>query len=409
MAQVLAESGDVRHGFSYIGKRNHDFGRITGIAVTIKGNILLCDYDERHLILVGPYGNYLKKLDVDSEPYDMAITSQNIGYVTQPNSKTVLQIDPDRMVLLFKTTCTDLNTSVLCVTTTQTFLYFGVIKDGCVHAGGVNEKQISSSIRLISNDLHEIGLPVVKFHIVNNTYLSCIGGRNYIKYYKSVHEHGNIPIIATMDTPTDICSDNYDHIYVSGQGSNNIHRLEDVESKKTRCERAPKRTEKDWKVLDIPLDSQHGIKEPVAVCFNKDFITEVRIPCTDRTNSSGLCCIYDNEKNITEKDMAQVLAVPGHVRHGFSYVGQFNHDFGRITGIAATIKGNILLCDYDKKNLILVDPLGNYLKKLNVDSEPYDIAITSQNIGYITKPKSRSVIQIDPDRMGNISRQHATT
>ncbi|VDI12805.1 Hypothetical predicted protein [Mytilus galloprovincialis] len=97
--------------------------------------------------------------------------------------------------------------------------------------------------------------------------------------------------------------------------------------------------------------------------------------------------------------MAQVLAVPGDVRHGFSYIGQFNHDFGRITGIAATIKGNILLCDYDKKNLILVDLLGNYLKRLNVDSEPYDIAITSQNIGYITQPKSRSVIQIDPDRM----------
>ncbi|CAG2221892.1 unnamed protein product [Mytilus edulis] len=97
--------------------------------------------------------------------------------------------------------------------------------------------------------------------------------------------------------------------------------------------------------------------------------------------------------------MAKVLAVPEHIRHGFSYIGQFNNDFGRITGIAATIKGKILLCDFDKKNLILVDPLGNYLKKLNVDSEPYDIAITSQNIGYITQPKSRSVIQIDPDRM----------
>ncbi|VDI65795.1 Hypothetical predicted protein [Mytilus galloprovincialis] len=95
----------------------------------------------------------------------------------------------------------------------------------------------------------------------------------------------------------------------------------------------------------------------------------------------------------------QVLAVPGHVRHGFSYVGQFDHNFGRITGIAASIKGNILLCDYNKKNIILVDPLRNYLKKLDLDSEPYDVAITSQNFGYITQPNSKSVLQIDPDKM----------
>ncbi|XP_071141554.1 uncharacterized protein [Mytilus edulis] len=274
MAQVLAVPGDVRHGFSYIGQFNHDFGRITGIAATIRGNILLCDYDKKNLILVDPLGNYLKKLDVDSEPYDVAITSQNIGFITQPNSRTVLQIDPDRMVLLFKSTCIDLNTSVLCVSAPHNCLYFGVINDGCVYAGGVNYKKISSSINLISNSGREIGhvgSPVVKFYTANNIYLSCIGGQNYIKYYKSVHEHGNIPIIATMDTPTDICSDNYDHIYVSGQGSNNIHRLEDVESKKTSRDRANYKTEKDWKVLDIPLDSQHGIKEPVAVCFNKDF------------------------------------------------------------------------------------------------------------------------------------------
>ncbi|VDI34090.1 Hypothetical predicted protein [Mytilus galloprovincialis] len=119
MAQVLATPGDVRHGFSYIGQFNHDFGRITGIAATIKGNILLCDYDEKNLILVDPLGNYLKKLNLDSEPYDIAITSQNIGYITQPKSRSVLQIDPDRMVELFHATCNDLTTTVGCVSAVQ--------------------------------------------------------------------------------------------------------------------------------------------------------------------------------------------------------------------------------------------------------------------------------------------------
>ncbi|CAC5390163.1 unnamed protein product [Mytilus coruscus] len=115
MAQVLAVPGDVRHGFSYYGQFNHDFGRITGIAATIKRNIILCDYDKKNLILVDPLGNYLMKLNLDSEPYDMAITSQNIGYVTQPNARSVLQIDPDSMMVLFQATCNELGTTVFCV------------------------------------------------------------------------------------------------------------------------------------------------------------------------------------------------------------------------------------------------------------------------------------------------------
>ncbi|CAC5394566.1 unnamed protein product [Mytilus coruscus] len=85
-----------------------------------------------------------------------------------------------------------------------------------------------------------------------------------------------------MDTPTEICSVDYGHIYVSGQGSDNIHRLI-FESKTTKIEcvlrssmdKVERSTmdevEQDYKVLDIPLDSRHGIKEPVALCFNQDY------------------------------------------------------------------------------------------------------------------------------------------
>ncbi|VDI80259.1 Hypothetical predicted protein [Mytilus galloprovincialis] len=151
MAQVLAKPGDVRHGFSYIVQFNHDFGRITGIAATIKGNILLCDYDKKNLILVDSFGSYLKKLEIDSEPYDIAVTSQNIGYITLPNSRSVLQIDPDRMVVIFKAKCNDTSTTVSCVSavpkTGRDFsenvsAFFDVKIDGFSYAVAVKHNQL---------------------------------------------------------------------------------------------------------------------------------------------------------------------------------------------------------------------------------------------------------------------------
>lgn len=113
MAQVLAKPGDVRHGFSYYNSFNYDFGRITGIAATRKRS--LCDYDNKNRILVDSSENMLKTLCVDNEPYDLTITSQNIGFITLPNTRSLLLKDPERMVILFKATCDELNTNVLCV------------------------------------------------------------------------------------------------------------------------------------------------------------------------------------------------------------------------------------------------------------------------------------------------------
>lgn len=76
-----------------------------------------------------------------------------------------------------------------------------------------------------------------------------------------------------MDTPTDICSDNNGHIYVSGQGSNNIHRLI-WQSKRTEIKWGRSKRysiTENYKVLDIPLDTNHGIKKPVSLCFAKDY------------------------------------------------------------------------------------------------------------------------------------------
>ncbi|VDI21526.1 Hypothetical predicted protein [Mytilus galloprovincialis] len=275
MAQVLAVPGHVRHGFSYVGQFNHDFGRITGIAASIKGNILLCDYDNKNMTLVDPLGNYLKKLDLDSEPYEVAITSQNIGYITQPNSRSVLQIDPDRMMVLLKSTCKKLRSTVFCVSAIQNTGrdfsdkasgFLGVKEcDGTSHAIAVKHDKFD--LTRLSYTGYIIGLCFVKFHAVNEkSSFSCIGGQNYIMY----HERGytkKIDNIATLDTPTDICSDDNGHIYVSGQGSNNIHRLERYLHKEP-WETSGKTA---WKLLDIPLDLSHGVKEPVALCFNHEY------------------------------------------------------------------------------------------------------------------------------------------
>ncbi|XP_071141763.1 uncharacterized protein [Mytilus edulis] len=274
MAQVLAVPGHVRHGFSYICQFNHDFGRITGIAATMKGNVLLCDYDKKNLILVDPLGNYLKKLNVDSEPYDVAITSLNIGYITQPKSRSVIQIDPDRMVELFQATCNNISTTVFCVSavpsTERDFsgkvsCFLGVKEHGMSYAIGISNDQIF--LTHLSHTGYTLGSCFIKFHTINeDSFLSCIGGQNYIMYNQRQRQPKKIDNIATMDTPTDICSDDYGHIYISGQESNNIHRLE------MYIQKAPWQQDTTvWKVLDIPLDLSNGIKEPVALCFNKDY------------------------------------------------------------------------------------------------------------------------------------------
>ena len=97
----------------------------------------------------------------------------------------------------------------------------------------------------------------IKLHTVgtsntNRKHYSCVSGQNHfaISTLRNI-ENAEFP---TLRVPSDICSDDYGHIYVSGQYSHNIHRL----------------TEND-KIIDIPLSSKHGIKYPVAMCFNRNY------------------------------------------------------------------------------------------------------------------------------------------
>ena len=95
---------------------------------------------------------------------------------------------------------------------------------------------------------------------------SCVSGQNYLTIATSrIKRHNTIGAMVdanaianvefpTLRVPSDICSDDYGHIYVSGQYSNNVHRLTE-----------------DGKMIDIPLSSQHGITYPVAMCFNRNF------------------------------------------------------------------------------------------------------------------------------------------
>ncbi|CAC5387694.1 unnamed protein product [Mytilus coruscus] len=132
---------------------------------------------------------------------------------------------------------------------------------------GKNIYRLNTSwIEILGGGRH-IGPCVIKFHAVDEqSFLSCTGGQQYIMYNGKYGHNKKIDSIATMDSPTDISSDDNSHIYVSGQGSNNIHRLEGyIEESLLEPETTV------WKVLDIPLDAHHGIKEPVALCFNQAY------------------------------------------------------------------------------------------------------------------------------------------
>ena len=98
----------------------------------------------------------------------------------------------------------------------------------------------------------------IKLHSVrtnkrNLKHYSCVSGQNHFAVLTHGRNDANMKF-PTLRVPSDICSDDYGHIYVSGQYSHNIHRL----------------TEDD-KIIDIPLSSKHGIKYPVAICFNRNY------------------------------------------------------------------------------------------------------------------------------------------
>jgi hypothetical protein len=111
----------------------------------------------------------------------------------------------------------------------------------------------------------------IKLHTVKTSdghmkHYSCVSGQNHLtisalnkkraRKFEDIDEAYEIADVEfpTLRVPSDICSDDYGHIYVSGQYSHNIHRL----------------TEDD-KIIDIPLSSKHGIKYPVAMCFNRNY------------------------------------------------------------------------------------------------------------------------------------------
>jgi hypothetical protein len=115
MAQVLAVPGDRRHGFDHKGSFSHDFGRITGIAVSKENNVLLCDYIKNQLLLFDEEENYLSCLTLTGSPWDVSISTENIAFVTMPTEQCILQVDPDKLCIFAKTVFEDSNMSICCM------------------------------------------------------------------------------------------------------------------------------------------------------------------------------------------------------------------------------------------------------------------------------------------------------
>ena len=144
MAQVLAVPGDRHHGFAYRRSFSHDFGRITGIAVSIENNVLLCDYIKNQLLLFDEEGNYLNYLPLTSSPCDVAISNQNIAFVTMTTEQHILQVDPDKLWICSNTVLGERGTFISCVSSTMSMkepgnIYVGFASNGPSCAASVME------------------------------------------------------------------------------------------------------------------------------------------------------------------------------------------------------------------------------------------------------------------------------
>jgi hypothetical protein len=143
MAQVLAVPGDRRHGFDLKSSFSHDFGRITGIAVTNKNNVLLCDYIKNQLLLFGEEVNYLSYLPLTRSHWDFAISNQNIALVTMPTEQCIFQVDQEKIYNCSKTVFSDSNAFISCVSAAMSMkgpgnTYVGFCSDGKSSAARVS-------------------------------------------------------------------------------------------------------------------------------------------------------------------------------------------------------------------------------------------------------------------------------
>ena len=91
-------------------------------------------------------------------------------------------------------------------------------------------------------------------------------------------------------------------------------------------------------------------------------------------------------------------------RHGFAYKKDVAHDFGRIVAMTTTKNGNLLICDYNKKEIVLLDDTMTVENKIALDGPPHDITFNhDRNTAHVTVPASRTVLEIDPDRLAIVS------
>jgi hypothetical protein len=144
MAQVLAVPGDRCHGFDLKSSFSHDFGRITGIAVTNENKVLLCDYIKNQLLLFDEEGNYLSYLPLTGRPWDVAISNQNIAFVTMLTEQCILQVDQEKIYICSKTVFRDSNTFISCVSAAMSMkgpgnIYVEFCSDGKSSAARVSD------------------------------------------------------------------------------------------------------------------------------------------------------------------------------------------------------------------------------------------------------------------------------
>ena len=81
-------------------------------------------------------GNYLSYLPLTGSPWNVAISNQNIAYVTMTTDREqcILQVDPDKLCIFVKTVFGDSSKSICCVSSAMSmkqsaYTYLGYMSE----------------------------------------------------------------------------------------------------------------------------------------------------------------------------------------------------------------------------------------------------------------------------------------
>lgn len=177
---------------------------------------------KQKLVLVDPEVNYLQHLPLEGNPWDVAINKENDAYVTVPNKRCVLAIDPDHL-FIFREIVLDYRPICISAISGRAIFRLGAldVKKSSHRTMSVRPKAFIPGIS--ENDTNFYMSKFRKLHCNPTAEYLCNAGQNSITI-KNISKVAKLSKYCSyntyqdmLDVPSDICGDDNEHIYVCGQ------------------------------------------------------------------------------------------------------------------------------------------------------------------------------------------------